>query len=490
MNILKTFLSILFFSGTNLSAQTALVLTNGCNADGSTIDSETYLNSFVPSDEAIAIVDQIVAFAGIPANFELRFAKVSNVVATSFGNKRYLLYPTNFLKKFDHPNTKHGAYFQLAHEIGHHLKKHNLTETDAQRIKYNELEADVFAGAVLRMLEISLPEAQTGILNSPLRQKTASRPAKSSRLEAMTLGWKRQHEKVKNYAELYPEKVDQATLVALEKTSGPDWIAMTRASEQKKGLKPISYDPKKSSLRDHYNGRPVEKGVQHSSGGMDSGNHKFKPIEFSGQPNLYAESSKYENMPNFPWPPPNCFQRKTIFKNLATKADDLNDIDERLQRALDAAGYYQRSYYKTPNGFALVTQMEQFAPDGQIKNRFRWADYPVQEDFDGVWDYFKSLIMPEPGRFRVFVFVVTNEVYGKSDQKFDQMKVRGLATSGYSQMPSAYAQSSVTKDHYLEALIYEFEAPQSTKKCTEKCPAYLDIQTHLTQSGLLGIIGF
>lgn len=38
----------------------------------------------------------------------------------------------------------------------------------------------------------------------------------------------------------------------------------------------------------------------------------------------------------------------------------LGEVECKLRTALDAKGYAQRSYFSAPNGFALVTQLEQY----------------------------------------------------------------------------------------------------------------------------------
>lgn len=191
-------------------------------------------------------------------------------------------------------------------------------------------------------------------------------------------------------------------------------------------------------------------------------------------------------MPKFSWPPPQCFLRQTLVGNLATQATAFSQVDARLQKSLDAKGYTQRSYFQVPGGFAIVTQLEQFDEKGQIKEQCRWLDYPV-EDFDGVWGYLTSLVMPSPGHFRIFVFVVTNQPYAQAQRKVSKEEATDWMRQGFNRLPSEVSKSEITDEHYLDVLIYEFEAPQATRKCTQKCPCLLDSQTHLNKSGLFNL---
>jgi hypothetical protein len=196
------------------------------------------------------------------------------------------------------------------------------------------------------------------------------------------------------------------------------------------------------------------------------------------------------SIPRFPWPPPQCAQRQTINENLIYGNQKLSDVDTRLRRALAAHGYDHSSYFQVPNGFAIVTQLEQFNSDGTPKSgNNRWTDYPVQENFDGLWNYFKSLVMPSAGYFRVFVFVVTDNPYNQQSRKVSKEEAAGWLSQGFNRLPREIGDQAVNAGHYLDVLVYEFEAPQSTKRCTQKCPCLMGCSDHLNRSGL-GKLGF
>ena len=192
------------------------------------------------------------------------------------------------------------------------------------------------------------------------------------------------------------------------------------------------------------------------------------------------------NLPYFPWPPPQLYQRQNLSEHLNANARSLGEVSARLDQALQANGYEQRSYFQTPNGFALVTQLEQFnTKDGAPKTGAnRWKDYPVQENFEGVWDYLKSLVCSTPGNFRIFVFVVTDQPYGQSTYRVGKAEAVGWLSSGLNRLPLNISQMPLNNQHYLDVLVYEFEAPQSNWVCQQKWPGVLSCQTHLVKSGL------
>lgn len=197
------------------------------------------------------------------------------------------------------------------------------------------------------------------------------------------------------------------------------------------------------------------------------------------------------HLPYFPWPPPQLFQRQTLNEQLYPANRSLGEVNTRLRQALQANGYEQRSYFQVPGGFALVTQLEQFRSDGSPKaGANRWKDYPVQENFEGVWDYLKSLVMSSPGNFRLFVFVVTDQPYGQSSKRVGKQEAVGWLSSGLNRLPQKIAEMPLNQQHYLDVLVYEFEAQQSTKICTQKWPAILNAQTHLQKTGIARSLGY
>jgi hypothetical protein len=197
------------------------------------------------------------------------------------------------------------------------------------------------------------------------------------------------------------------------------------------------------------------------------------------------------HLPYFPWPPPQLFQRHTISEQLYPKARSLGDVNTRLRQTLQATGYAQRSYFQVPGGFAIVTQLEQFKSDGAPKTGAnRWKDYPVQENFEGVWDYLKSLVMSTPGNFRIFVFIVTDQPFGQSSRRVGKQEAVGWLSNGLNRLPPKIAEMPINPQHYLDVLVYEFEAPASTKLCQQKWPAVLNAQTHLQKTGIAGSLGY
>lgn len=199
-----------------------------------------------------------------------------------------------------------------------------------------------------------------------------------------------------------------------------------------------------------------------------------------------ADRIRTKLLPDFAWPPPECASHYELKAANFTNKKTFAAVDAQLCGALDARGYGQRSYYQVPNGFALVTQLEQCDRNWvPLKGDDRWKDYPAPERFDDVWDYLKSLTLPSSYNFRLFVFIVTdasitlapNEPVGK-EQALAWLHRGGLA------LPDALGSQPFGSKHKVTVLIYELEGKGADFKGQKKCPCLKNAREHLQLSGL------
>jgi hypothetical protein len=182
-----------------------------------------------------------------------------------------------------------------------------------------------------------------------------------------------------------------------------------------------------------------------------------------------------------------CYTTTDLPRNKFDGLATLGKVDEKIRLVLDTRGYYNRSYFSVKNGFAVVCQMEQYnRQDATIRNdRTRWLDYPVRDNFEGVLDYISTIVMPNKGYFRVFVLVVTDDVFKSTDKKVSKTEAVAWLSQGANRLPKEIAKMSFTGDHTVSALVYEFEVPESNRKPTQVCPTPLhDARTHLKKAGL------
>lgn len=172
---------------THLSfAQILLNVNATCSYYGERNPRKIY--GFSSDAEAENAVARIMKYTGVSSNFTIMAANVSNAEAAIRGQQRFILYNQEFMLRVkDATRTDWAALSIMAHEIGHHLSGHTLLP-DGSRPGI-ELEADKFSGFVLNRMGASLDQAQAAIKVVSTEEETATHPAKSARLAAITNGW-------------------------------------------------------------------------------------------------------------------------------------------------------------------------------------------------------------------------------------------------------------------------------------------------------------
>ncbi len=189
--------------------------------------------------------------------------------------------------------------------------------------------------------------------------------------------------------------------------------------------------------------------------------------------------------PQFPWPPPKASGTFELNKKHFANAKNLNEIDNKISNTLQEIGYPQKSYMGIGNdGFALICQMEQTDENGQpLPNAKRWTKEINTTEFDFL-DILQSMFFPSKGYFRIIVFIVTDESYAQSTEKPDATAAENWQYEGLNRLPSELGQVKFSSDHYVTALIYEFERFDSGT-VTQNIPGNITSKQHLEANGLI-----
>lgn len=178
----------------------------------STIASET------PAD-ARAMIQQIIDVVGLTPNFEVMAARVPNAAAVIYGGKRYILYNPSFFESLTRATgSKWAAISVLAHEIGHHLDGHTLSQIGSQ--PQSELEADEFSGFVLRKMGATLTDAQAAMKTAAQQRATDTHPGQYDRLLAIADGWNKADAQIAGRTYVPQARVQQPA------TAEPQTVAM------------------------------------------------------------------------------------------------------------------------------------------------------------------------------------------------------------------------------------------------------------------------
>jgi hypothetical protein len=119
------------------------------------VSSGQQAHHFGSESQAKAIVSRITDAVGLKPNFEIKAGQVDNAAALVYRGKRYIMYNPRFINSISAAvKTDWAGISILAHEVGHHLNGHTITnEGSAPSL---ELEADEFSGYVLRKMGASL----------------------------------------------------------------------------------------------------------------------------------------------------------------------------------------------------------------------------------------------------------------------------------------------------------------------------------------------
>jgi hypothetical protein len=190
-------------------------------------------------------------------------------------------------------------------------------------------------------------------------------------------------------------------------------------------------------------------------------------------------------LPSFPWPPPRASAMKKLEPNLLKNPICLGDVDTCLSKALEAAGYVEKSYFFIKGGFALVTKLEQINGDGKPKGLpDRWSVNVAPLKEFSLSAYLKALFTSNPGYFRIIVFIITHYPFTQNEKGVVFDDAIDWLYKGVNELPPAISERKFSTEHTVSALIYEFEKPKSGE-AVPLVPGRLTCNVHLLNSGIL-----
>jgi hypothetical protein len=187
--------------------------------------------------------------------------------------------------------------------------------------------------------------------------------------------------------------------------------------------------------------------------------------------------------PNFGWPPPKASQSQVLpDRMIGVRAGDdkLADVDAALTAALSATGYLQRSYFVIPEGFALVTQLEQINADGSPREApDRWLKETPHLTRFSLQAYLRALFTAQAGHYRIIAFLTTTVPFVQSDATVKRDDAEAWLRAGCNRLPTEIGLRKIGSETAITALVYEFL--QSDSGRAEQVDSSVD---HLLRSGL------
>lgn len=239
-------------------------------------------------------------------------------------------------------------------------------------------------------------------------------------------------------------------------------------------------------------------------------------LSYKGAPSI----SKEAVIPEFPWPPPaasaslvlpNAFvlgqwrlhrevhplrrtgqyfyyyyyDEEELVRLWDSGGPRLIHVNATLTNALSGAGYYEASYYSVPDGFAVVTRLEQINSDGTPKpSPSRWETQPRRLEKFSLAEYLRALFLANPGFYRIIVFVVTPHPFTQSREVVTREEAISWLRFGANVLPLELSLQPYSAAFTCTALIYEFEKVDVQAKATIKVPGRLSAQIHIEKSGI------
>jgi len=201
-----------------------------------------------------------------------------------------------------------------------------------------------------------------------------------------------------------------------------------------------------------------------------------------------------ENIPTLDdWPPPQASGNMDVPRDLLVKGMSkprLMDVASHLIRALDKAGYAERSFYAVPHGFALVSRVERIYADGKPKEGDdRWPIASEPPRIFSIISYLRALFTSNPGFYRVIVFVVSDLPIVQSAPPTKYRSPRDWVWAGANKIPTVVGFTGYTSSFSCVALVYEFQQPARGVEPVINIPGALPGRVHMARSSLLQYLG-
>jgi len=256
---------------------------------------------------------------------------------------------------------------------------------------------------------------------------------------------------------------------------------------------------KKSALKPGLSDKFSASGVKKQKNSTILASPKFKHIVSSDSlinppprlakqnvPSIQPPKRAKHNMtlPDFPWPPPEPSVQMRLPLEPFKRSMDLKNVSSKLTSSLRQAGYWEYSFYRIPNGFALVTRLERMNEDGSPATESVRYRLPGDRETFSLGTYIKRLFFASTGYYRLIVFIVTDLPFTASGDPINEREALKILRDGANVLPSGYKQMKFSDAYGVDALIYEFKKGSSDRQVSLLLPGRLSPVAHFKKAGL------
>ena len=178
----------------------------------------------------------------------------------------------------------------------------------------------------------------------------------------------------------------------------------------------------------------------------------------AGRTMLYRFPNAQDN-PFLPWPPrtPSSFEEVTgTFKTDVP----LGNIAQQIRWRITPRGYDSVQYFSVPGGFAMTTDLERVGRGREVKPADRWTRGKLG-GYGSMFDYWKRLLAGEDDRFRVFVFIITDDDIPAGQGQATQADLESWKATGRPALSRNRADAKALAGTRIWLYTYEFNASRS-----------------------------
>lgn len=190
----------------------------------------------------------------------------------------------------------------------------------------------------------------------------------------------------------------------------------------------------------------------------------------------------------FPWPPPRASAETVMAPALLPEAGlrSLGEVANALEAALRDARYRRWSYAPVPNGFALISQLEQMKPDGTPSPEpARWSTSLPSGAAMTLLQFVKALATAPEGHYRVIVFVVTDQPWQRTGPVPNSSVAEKWLSSGWTRLPEQVRQRDYSPQFVTTVLVYEFRKTTDHSDASFIETGRLPAEEHLERAGII-----
>lgn len=203
----------------------------------------------------------------------------------------------------------------------------------------------------------------------------------------------------------------------------------------------------------------------------------------------------FPELGKFPIPAPSPSCLGLLDMSLILDQSTYADVDILLRQKLTGAGYYENQYFELPDGFAIITKLENIDVNKRpLKENHRWAlganeigSSMVKNEISSFEEYKNALIMPNSGYCRFFVFYFSATPFSSVQNNFIPITTENFndkfSFAGMNRLPVELGLRRVKNEHRIFVLVYEFIKKENQTPKFIKSSNY-SANAHLNKSNL------